>query len=194
MPSPGCSASDEAELPLAGGHGFRGASHRSPWLTRPSDVPPFWRVMIGTVRVQSPEQRVGESLNGKWHLERLVGVGGMGAVYEPRITQAAAAPRSRSLHARYATDENIRKEVLARGVCRRKQIDHPGAVAILDDDLGADESPFLVMELLEGESLSERLQRTGGYLAAAETRSRSRDELARRPWRGARAGGSCTVT
>ena len=43
---------------------------------------------------------------------------------------------------------------------------HPGAVRILDDDVTDEGEPFLVMELLEGESLDARLERDGPLPAA----------------------------
>lgn len=121
----------------------------------------------GNVRAQGPGQRVGESLDGKWRLERLLGAGGMGAVYEGMHRNGRRAA-IKILHARYAKDENVRRRFLREGYVANK-IDHPGALAILDDDVAADGSPFLVLELLEGESLSDRLQRAGGRLPAAET-------------------------
>src|SRR5690606_37098492 len=39
---------------------------------------------------------------------------------------------------------------------------HPGAVEIRDIDVAEDGAPFLVMELLDGESLAERERRLGG--------------------------------
>jgi hypothetical protein len=37
------------------------------------------------------------------------------------------------------------------------KVEHPGAVAILDDDVMDDGTPFLVMDLLEGKTLRRRL-------------------------------------
>jgi len=48
------------------------------------------------------------------------------------------------------------QEALAMG-----QLSHPGAVEVRDIDVAEDGSPFLVMELLEGESLKERVKRVG---------------------------------
>ncbi len=110
----------------------------------------------------------------------------MGAVYEATHRNGRRAA-IKILHARYATDENIRKRFLREGYVANK-IDHPGAVAILDDDLGADESPFLVMELTRGGvALGEALEEDG-WLPGRRRDARDRGTAARRPWRGARAG------
>jgi serine/threonine-protein kinase len=61
----------------------------------------------------------------------------------------------------------VRKRFLREGYVANK-LDHPGAVAILDDDIAEDGSPYLVMELLEGESLSGWLHRVGGRLPVSE--------------------------
>ena len=47
-------------------------------------------------------------------------------------------------------------------------VDHPGAVRVFDDDTTDDGAAFLVMELLEGETLETRAERLGGKLAPAE--------------------------
>jgi len=49
---------------------------------------------------------------------------------------------------------------LREGVCREPR-GHPGAVTVIDDVATADGKVFLVMELLEGESLGARLRRIG---------------------------------
>ncbi len=113
-----------------------------------------------------PEARVGQMLNGKWHVDRLLDVGGMGAVYEGTHRNGRRAAL-KVLHTRFARDPEVRKRFLREGYVANK-IGHPGAVAILDDDTAEDGSPYLVMELLEGESLSGWLQRVGGKLQATE--------------------------
>jgi serine/threonine-protein kinase len=113
-----------------------------------------------------PEARVGETLNGKWHVDRLLDVGGMGAVYEVTHRNGRRAA-VKVLHTRFARDPEVRRRFLREGYVANK-IGHPGAVAILDDDTAEDGSPYLVMELLEGESFAGWLQRAGGRLPVSE--------------------------
>jgi serine/threonine-protein kinase len=47
-------------------------------------------------------------------------------------------------------------------------IGHPGAVKVMDEDIAEDQSVFLVMELLDGESLEARAKRMGGVLPIDE--------------------------
>src|SRR6185369_8257261 len=48
------------------------------------------------------------------------------------------------------------------------RVGHRGAVAVDDDDTADDGAAFLVMELLQGETLDARMRRKGGRLAADE--------------------------
>ena len=116
--------------------------------------------------ITPPEARVGQSFNGKWHVDRLLDVGGMGAVYEATHRNGRRAA-IKVLHTRFARDPEVRRRFLREGSVANK-IGHPGAVAILDDDTAEDGSPYLVMELLEGESLAGWLQRVGGKLPVPE--------------------------
>jgi eukaryotic-like serine/threonine-protein kinase len=114
----------------------------------------------------SPERRVGQVLNGKWQVDRLLDVGGMGAVYAATHRNGRRAA-IKVLHARFGRDPEVRKRFLREGYVANK-LDHPGAVAILDDDIAEDGSPYLVMELLDGESLSAMLHRLGGRIPVSE--------------------------
>jgi serine/threonine protein kinase len=110
--------------------------------------------------------RVGETLNAKWRVDRLIDIGGMGAVYEATHRNGRRAA-IKVLHTRFAQDPEVRKRFLREGYVANK-IEHPGAVAILDDDIAQDGAPFLVLELLDGESLSASLTRSGGVLPVAD--------------------------
>jgi serine/threonine-protein kinase len=113
-----------------------------------------------------PEARVGTLLRGKWHVDRLIDVGGMGAVFAATHRNGRRAA-IKVLHGRFARDPMVRDRFLREGYVANK-IDHPGAVAILDDEIAEDGAPYLVMELLEGESLAAWLARAGGRLPPIE--------------------------
>ena len=105
-------------------------------------------------------KRIGTTLRNKWTLERLIGTGGMAAVYvgAHKIGRREAI---KILHPEIAAEPELRErfEQEAEAVNRFK---HPGVVEIRDIDVAEDGAPFLVMELLEGESLYERAKRQGG--------------------------------
>src|SRR5687768_15755292 len=106
-------------------------------------------------------ERVGAILNDKWTLERLLGVGGMGAVYAGRHRNGARAA-IKVLHPDLARVDVVRERFLREGYAANS-VEHRGAVQVLDDDIvndGPDQgSAYLVMELLEGESLDARASR-----------------------------------
>jgi serine/threonine protein kinase len=109
---------------------------------------------------------VGRVLKGKWRLERVVGVGGMATVY-------AAVHRNQSrvaikmLHPEIALDSEVTSRFLREGYMANA-VGHPGTVAVLDDDVTEDSVPFLVMELLQGETLEARWSRKGEKLPISE--------------------------
>ena len=107
------------------------------------------------------QQRVGAVLDEKWTLERLLGSGGMGAVYSARHRNGARSA-VKILHPELARIAEIRERFLREGYAANR-VEHRGVVQVLDDDIvknGPDEgSAYLVMELLEGESLQERAAR-----------------------------------
>ncbi len=105
--------------------------------------------------------RVGSVLNEKWSLERLLGLGGMAAVYAGRHRNGARAA-VKVLHMELSSDQGVRERFRREGYAANR-VEHPGAVKVLDDDViasGPDAGiAYLVMELLEGESLHDRLER-----------------------------------
>jgi serine/threonine-protein kinase len=103
------------------------------------------------------EKRVGQKLAGKWHVDRVLDLGGVAAVF------AATDPKGnpvaiKMLHPHVATNADVRDRFLREGHAANK-VDHRGAVRITGDGLTSDGLVFLVMELLEGESLEQLMSR-----------------------------------
>lgn len=116
---------------------------------------------------------------GAWQLYRLLGLGGMGAVYlaeraDGVVRQRAAVKlvhpmlASASLHERFRTE----RQVLA-------SLEHPGIARLLDAGASEEGHPYLVMEYVEGTDIErhcldgnldidERLTIFGGVCAAVE--------------------------
>ncbi len=118
-------------------------------------------------RVVRARARVGSVLNDKYRLDRVLGVGGMAAVYSATHLRNASRIAVKLLHPEMAVDTNIRGRFLREGYAANS-VEHPGTVRILDDDIAEDGSVFLVMELLEGETLDHRWERSGRRLGARE--------------------------
>jgi eukaryotic-like serine/threonine-protein kinase len=107
-------------------------------------------------------ERVGSSLRDKYRLERLLGVGGMAAVYAA-VHRNGRRVAVKLLHPELSLHREIRERFLREGQAANK-VGHPGAVAVLDDDVNEDGTAFLVMELLEGQNLEDVWMRVGRHL------------------------------
>ena len=110
--------------------------------------------------------RVGETLNGKWYIERVLDMGGMAAVYVA-VHRNGRRVAVKMLLPQFASHPSVRERFLREGYAANR-VDHPNAVAVLDDDVTPDGAVFLVMELLEGESFETWIQRAGGRLPSAD--------------------------
>ncbi len=110
-----------------------------------------------------PARRVGSVIKGKWTVESLLGVGGMATVYAAshRNGQRAAL---KVLHLDFAREKTICERFLREGYVSNK-IGHPACVAVLDDDRTDDDAPFLVMELLEGDTVRDLWKKSGRRMA-----------------------------
>ncbi|MBW2277089.1 MAG: protein kinase, partial [Deltaproteobacteria bacterium] len=103
--------------------------------------------------------RVGKILGGKYRLTELIGKGGMGAVFAAEHTVLSKRVAVKLLHPEYAGDS----EIVARFVREAQAasaIGHPNIIEV--HDVGEDDgATFIVMELLEGTSLSALIKRQG---------------------------------
>src|SRR5262245_45417054 len=100
---------------------------------------------------------------GPYEILASLGAGGMGEVYRARDTRLGREVALKGLPATIGRDPDRlpRFEPEARGVCA---LNHPNILALYDIGTHAGASPYLVSELLEGESLRQRLE--GGPLPA----------------------------
>jgi eukaryotic-like serine/threonine-protein kinase len=71
------------------------------------------------------------------------------------------------LHAEYSSDRAMRERFLREGYLANS-VGHRGVVTVDDDDIAEDGAAFLVMELLEGETLEQRWRRKGQRLPLEE--------------------------
>src|SRR5438552_15983818 len=109
-------------------------------------------------RVETPAQEAkpGDVLAGKYRLERVLGEGGMGIVFEAthlRLRQRCAIKML--LPQAVAEPELVaRFEREARAAATLKD---PHVVQVLDVDTTSDGVPYMVIELLDGHDLAEEI-------------------------------------
>src|ERR1700722_18713119 len=112
------------------------------------------------------QEQVGKTLNAKYRLDQLLGVGGMAAVY-------AASHRNgnrvaiKLLYPELTLSADVLVRFIREGYAANR-VGHPGAVRVLDDDKTADGSVFLVMELLEGEAVDAIQFSRGGRISVTD--------------------------
>lgn len=124
-------------------------------------VPPGISSVVASAALRGADPGlVGQTLDGKYRLEKPLGEGGMGAVYlathvgtDRPVALKLIAP---AVAGRAEFVERFRREARAAGRLR-----HPGVVDVTDfgvATIGAEPFPYLVMEYLDGCSLAELLR------------------------------------
>jgi serine/threonine protein kinase len=101
----------------------------------------------------------GDTIAAKYRLEKLLGEGGMGAVWAAHnvaLDSRVAIKLIRGETDREALSVRLHQE--ARAAAR---LGHPAIVRVFDIGQTGRGDPFIVMELLEGESLAAKLERAG---------------------------------
>ncbi len=116
--------------------------------------------------IAGAKRRVGTTLRGKYTLDAVLGVGGMAAVYRATHRNAKTVA-VKMLHAALAANRDVSVRFLREGYTANR-VGHPGVVQVLDDDTADDGAVFLVMELLQGETLEQRWERAERHLAPSE--------------------------
>jgi hypothetical protein len=104
----------------------------------------------------------GDLISGKYRLLRLLGSGGMGSVWAARNELTDRDFAMKFLLQRLASNN----EALQRFFNEAKacgQLKHPAVVDVYDMGQTHDGTPYIVMEMLEGEGMDHRLQREGRF-------------------------------
>jgi len=132
---------------------------------------PPWGLMFQTsiLRASVSERawaRLGTVVQQKYRIVRLLGVGGMAAVY-------AATGRDghrvaiKFLLERFSNDPEV-CHFFSREAWVANKVGHPGAVPVLDDDVDEEGCAFLIMPLLDGQTLRTRWERANKRLPIDE--------------------------
>src|SRR5262245_13609800 len=98
---------------------------------------------------------IGRVLDGAWRLDRLLGIGGVANVYAA-TNRHGFHVAVKLLHPMFRRQRAIVDRFL-REAHVLDRVRHPGIVRVMH--ASAQNEPYIVMELLEGESLDRRLER-----------------------------------
>jgi len=106
------------------------------------------------------ESYEGVVIDGKYRIDALVGRGGMGTVWAATHVDLASKLAIKLIRPQYAEKADARRrfEIEARAAA---QVNSPHAVRVYDYGVTEAGIPYIVMEYLEGESLSEAILRRG---------------------------------
>ncbi len=106
----------------------------------------------------TPGDLIGSVLGGKYRIVRRIGTGGIGTVYAAEHVALGSKVAIKVLRGAAAADAaeiaRLRREARVQ-----VSIEHPNVVRTLDLDQMPDGSIYVVMELLLGESLAQRLKK-----------------------------------
>lgn len=112
----------------------------------------------GALTAPPSGERIGTIVAGRYALDRLLGSGAMAAVFGGIDRKTGAAVAVKILHDRLAHDSQLVGRLMHEARIMRA-IGHPGVAQVIDFAQDPAGRWFVAMELLEGEDLSEAIER-----------------------------------
>ena len=116
----------------------------------------------GEVLQESPENIVGEVIDGKYKVESFIAQGGMGAVYRARHILLGDQVVIKTLRSEMRNNAEWLKRFQREGKAARA-FRHPNAVTVYDLSAGSDGMIYMVMEYVEGHTLDRELKQRGRF-------------------------------
>ena len=135
------------------------------------------------------DQYIGRLLDGRYEILEIIGTGGMAVVYKARCHRLNRLVAIKILKDEFARDEEFRRRFRAEGEAVA-MLSHPNIVQVYDVST-SDSANFIVMELIDGISLKEYMEKK-----ASSTGRRPCTSPCRLPraWSTPTAGASSTGT
>ncbi len=98
------------------------------------------------------------SMIGSYRIIREIGRGGMGTVFEAKHAVLPRRAAVKVMHGELCRQPGMATRVVQEAAIL-EEIQHPGLVRVYECNVLADHRPWIAMELVEGETLAERLAR-----------------------------------
>ena len=108
--------------------------------------------------ILTADERIGRTIASKYRLDRILGEGGMGVVYAGSHLRLNTPVAVKFLHPAYSQHKPVVERFL-REAQATARLSHPNIVSVRDVDIDTDGSVYMVLEMLEGESLATLLAR-----------------------------------
>lgn len=111
---------------------------------------------------QAVDPLVGMTLNGKYKIVKLLGEGGMGAVYlgEQALGSSVRKVAIKTLHKHLSMDPQIRAR-FQREVGTVAELEHPNTIQVYDFGTTDDGHLYIVMEYVQGKSVADTIEQEG---------------------------------
>ncbi len=167
---------EDAELRREVEHLLAADSDAADFLELPAvavfDLPDEPPIDVDASRQERPQARrpprsqfaPGDLLAGRFRIVRFIAAGGMGEVYEAEDGELGQRVAIKTVRPEMAANQ-VAMERFRREVRLARQVTHPSVCRSFDlfrhQGASGPETTFLSMELLEGETLSERIRRRG---------------------------------
>ena len=119
----------------------------------------------GEVLEEDSGSLVGKALDGQYHIEALLGKGGMGAVYRARHILLGDRVAIKVLPPEMRSNTEWLRRFQREGQAARR-FRHPNAVTVYDLRTSGDGTIYLVMEYVEGNTLDVELKKRGRFTPA----------------------------
>lgn len=107
---------------------------------------------VGSVPRSDADKFIGTTLPAGYHILELIGVGGMGRVYQAEQSVLGRTVAVKIIHPHLLADENSAVRFLTEARAA-SQLNHPNSISVFDFGRTDDGQPYLVMELLRGKDL-----------------------------------------
>ena len=104
---------------------------------------------------EAPEAWMGETINGKYEVEEILGVGGMGMVFRATRSFIGDEVALKILFPKYLRSD-LQRRLFRDEAISTAQLDHPNVIHVYETDIDDERGiAYIAMELLEGFSFKE---------------------------------------
>lgn len=105
------------------------------------------------------DKYIGRLLDNRYEIQEVIGIGGMAIVYKARCHRLNRLVAVKILKDEFSKDEEFRRRFQAEGQAVA-MLSHPNIVSVYDVST-ADEADYIVMELIDGISLKQYMEKKG---------------------------------
>lgn len=106
---------------------------------------------------ESPDTWIGRTVDGKYEIEEVLGVGGMGMVFAARRVLVGDRVALKVLFPRFL-ESPLQRRLFRDEAIAAARLSHDNVVSVFDADVSADGAAYIAMELLDGRNFKALLR------------------------------------